>query len=665
MTDVSVLLPVRNWDLTRVDACVRSILRSPGVDVEVVLVDYGSDDALGVAELAEGHGCTFIRVDAEAWSRSNAMNTAADVARGRYLIFADADFVYAPTVISETVKFLEANPNAVVAFQVRDLPSNIKPDDLLEDVDFSHLDAGAVWRPRWGMGAQAQSKKTFEEIRGFDSRMKIYGGEDNDIAKRARAHGYRITWVSSLVFAIYHMWHPSSRVKADSSPETKQELQKNADIAKNDSSIVRNLEGWRSREPLVSIVITTHNRAAYLVDSIESALNQTVQDFEILVFDDGSTDDTAEVVASISDSRIRYFREPKSGIPTLRNKALNESRGRFTAIHDDDDIMLPWSLESRLKAVSAGASGAYGGAYDFDNESGEMTLFSGRKSEHATVLNGGKVSYHATLLIETDALRAVKYDEAFQSGSDYNLALRLMKSGVNMVHSGEIVLLRRLHRRQVTATDQAVQHGASYASTFAHRAAWGANSRWKSRERSKEIAPWAYPAEVTREERFYPYLPGHLVERGALFTIDADRPLVDGDVEGSIVVDGTRTAIGFRAEAGRSPIAGNEASSGPLNSLYVALKPETSNPADLLVKTIRSAFGGAPFIAVNPNFLGNGFEVDLGVASFVEVGTRSAMMEKCIVLRVPTDLTVEQFVSQPQAPGAEAKSDTTAKTQDW
>lgn len=654
MTDVSVLLPVRNWDLTRVDACVRSILRSADVDVEVVLVDYGSDDARGVAELAQRHSCTFVRVDAETWSRSNAMNTAANAAKGRYLVFADADFVYAPTVISETVNFLEANPNTVIAFQVRDLPSNIKPEELLEDVDFNYLDAGAVWRPRWGMGAQAQSKKTFEEIRGFDSRMKIYGGEDNDIAKRARAHGYRIAWVSSPTFAIYHMWHPSSRVKADSSLETKQELQKNVDIAKNDSSIVRNLDNWKSEDPLVSIVITTHNRAAYLVDSIESALNQTVQDFEILVFDDGSTDNTAEVVASISDTRVRYFQEPKSGIPTLRNRALYESRGRFTAIHDDDDIMLPWSLESRLRAVSAGASGAYGGAYDFDNESGKMTLFSGRKSEHATVLNGGKVSYHATLLIETDVLRAVGYDEAFQSGSDYNLSLRLMKSGVNMVHSGEIVLLRRLHRRQVTATDQAVQHGASYASTFAHRAAWGANSRWKSRERSKEIAPWTYPAEVTNEERFYPYLPGHLVERGAVFTIDAERPLLDGEIEGSIVIDGVRTAIGFCAAAGSSRNAASEATSGTFNSFHVALKGETCSSANLLIKTISSAFSEATLIAVNSNYLSNGFEVDLDATSFAEAGARSAMMEKCIVLRVPEGSTTEQFISQPLASEAQS-----------
>lgn len=496
------------------------------------------------------------------------------------------------------------------------------------------------------MGAQAQLKKTFEEIRGFDSRMRVYGGEDNDIAKRARAHGYRIAWVSSPVFAIYHMWHPSSRVAADSSVETKLELQKNVDIAKNDSSVVRNLSTWRNAEPLVSIVITTYNRANYLEDSIRSALNQTVQDFEILIFDDGSTDSTAEVVASIHDDRIRYFQEPKSGIPSLRNKALGETRGRFTAIHDDDDIMLPWSLEARLNAIVSGASGAYGGAYDFDNETGEMTLFNGRLSEHATVLNGGKVSYHATLLIETDALRAIRYDEAFQSGSDYNLSLRLMKSGVKMVHSGEVVLLRRLHRRQVTATDQAVQHGASYASTFAQRAAWGANSRWKSRERSKEVLPWQYASETVSEERFHPYLPQHLVERAALFSVAPDRPLRAGEIEGTVLVDGNRKAVVFSLSASPSDVAADTQISAFPDTLHVGPRNEHTSAAGLLLKTVRSALDGVDVVVINPNFLDNGFEIHVAATSFVTVGALSESSEKCFVLTVPEGLTAREFMSQ-------------------
>lgn len=516
MVDISVLLTVRDWNLTRVEMCLRSIQRNSGVDSEIVVIDYGSSDAEGIADLAQRFGCVFKRVEATEWSRSNAMNAAAEISSGRNLIFADADLVFSPSVLSRTAAALEKAPDTVLMFQFRDLPPGIEPSDLLDEPDYCMLDALATWRPRWGMGVQAYSRKVYDRVRGFDDRMKIYGGEDNDIAKRARGFGSRLEWVNGPEFGLYHVWHPSSREIADSTPETKAELAKNVDIAKNDNSIVRNLSSGIGDGPLVSVVISTYNRAEFLSESIESALSQSVRNIEVLVLDDGSTDDTRTVVESIDDSRLRYYQFPKMGIPAIRNRGIELTRGRYTAIHDDDDIMLPWSLEVRLKAIQAGDAGSYGGAYDFSNDNGEMTLFAGRNASLDTVLNGAKVFYHATLLIDTSVLSGVRYEDLFSSGSDFNLALRLMKVGARVRHCNDIVLLRRLHSRQVTVTDQVVQHGASYASTFAQRVAWSGGSRWKSREQSRAVVPWEYPSETVETSRFVPYLPAHLVDRSVL-----------------------------------------------------------------------------------------------------------------------------------------------------
>lgn len=645
MTDISVLLAVRDWDLTRVDACLRSLRRSAGVRAELVVVDYGSAEPSGIREMADSHGCTFLRVEANEWSRSNALNAAARASSGRNLIFADGDFVFAPTVLSRAVEILDSDPNEVLVFQARDLPSTIVPEDLLESPDFDHLDAEAVWRPRWGMGAQAQSRSMFNRIRGFDDRMRIYGGEDNDIAKRVRAHGGRIRWINSRDLAIFHVWHPSSRVAADSSKDTKVELQKNVDIAKNDSSTIRNLDTWRGEDPLVSVVITTHNRAAYLKDSIASVLNQTVQDFEIIVLDDGSTDETESVVEGFADSRIRYFKEPKTGIPALRNKAARVSNGRFTAVHDDDDIMTPWSIERRLAALSAGVVASFGGAYDFDNETGEMTLFPGRKSELATVLNGGKVSYHATLLIETDVLRQVGYDESFQSGSDYNLSIRLLKSGVKLEHCGDVVLLRRLHRRQVTVIDQAIQHGASYATTFAQRAAWGANSRWRSRERSKEVQPWNYSPELVAESRFYPFLPDHLVHRAALVALEEDADLPINSVGGRIVSEGRSCRAAFLPRAEASIFNDTAATSESRYGEYIVRSEAELEPADLLRGAAVSAFPDRGFVLVNPDLLDQGFTVFADLDAVEQSRTWAERENGCAIVCRPESSSVRDFIA--------------------
>ena len=377
--------------------------------------------------------------------------------------------------------------------------------------------------------------------------MKVYGGEDNDIAKRARRLGHRVRWVNEELFGLYHVWHPSSREAADANPETKAELAKNVDIAKNDRSLIRNFNSSFGNRPLVSIVISTHNRAEYIEESINSVIGQTVQDFEILVLDDGSTDNTREVVEAIPDRRLRYYYFEKTNIPSLRNAALELASGIYTAIHDDDDIMLPWSLESRLKAIEAGDNGSYGAAINFSNATGALDVFPGRDASLDTVLNGAKVFYHATLLIETDALRAVRYEEAFNSGSDYNLALRLMKVGIRLRHCEEVVLLRRLHDRQVTVKDQVVQHGASYVSTFAQRIAWSGGARWKSREIAKGIHQHDLAEGAKNSSRFYRYLPDHLVSRSVLVPLDAlsSVELPQYDLTGSIEVYGASSDWGI------------------------------------------------------------------------------------------------------------------------
>lgn len=658
MVDISVLLTVRDWNLTRVDMCLRSLRRQTDVDFEIVVLDYGSADKDGLANVVAKHDCVFVRVEAEQWSRSNAMNEAAAAASGHQFIFADADLVFAPTVLRSTVDRINQEPNSVLLFQFRDLPGSIVPEDLLDEVNFEFLESQAVWRPRWGMGVQAYAREVFQRLRGFDDRMKIYGGEDNDIANRARYNGFRLTWVNGPEFGLYHVWHPSSRVVADSQPETRAELEKNVSIAKNDKSRIRNLKSWRDENPLVSVVITTHNRADYLVDSIDSVLNQSFQDFEIVILDDGSTDDTEAVVGSYSDPRVRYFKFEKSGIPHLRNLALDITRGKFTAIHDDDDIMVPWSLATRLETIGPGESGSYGGAFDFDNDTGSMTLFPGREAELASVLNGAKVFYHATLLIETSILRAVRYDESFLSGSDFNLALRLMKAGVRLVHCGDVVLLRRLHHRQVTVTDQSVQHGASYASSFSQRAAWGTGGRWRSRERSKEIDSWTYFDDHASVDRVVPYLPKHLVDRAVLCigpeVIDCGTQLGSGSVN----EQGSQLSAALLDELSLLDL-GELREQYPETHLgmFVSRKSDELSDAEKIRGCLKVLYPQRHFGVVNPHLLDQGFKIQVSEGEDSNVSeVLSISNQRCVFIELPSNASSFEFYEQLVSVYAQADS---------
>jgi glycosyltransferase involved in cell wall biosynthesis len=102
--------------------------------------------------------------------------------------------------------------------------------------------------------------------------------------------------------------------------------------------------------PRVSAAIITHNRARYLTDAIASVLGQTVADLELIVVDDGSTDNTPEVVAPYLD-RIRYVRQERRGKAAARNAAVELAGGELIAFCDSDDSWYPDRLERQLAAL--------------------------------------------------------------------------------------------------------------------------------------------------------------------------------------------------------------------------------------------------------------------------------------------------------------------------
>jgi glycosyltransferase involved in cell wall biosynthesis len=109
--------------------------------------------------------------------------------------------------------------------------------------------------------------------------------------------------------------------------------------------------------PTVSVIIPTYNRAQLLVSAIESVLAQSVQDFEIIVCDDGSTDETAALVKQLgekSGGKIRYLALPHRGQPAAtRNAGLATASGEFIALLDSDDLYLPHKLSLQLPAFEA------------------------------------------------------------------------------------------------------------------------------------------------------------------------------------------------------------------------------------------------------------------------------------------------------------------------
>lgn len=110
-----------------------------------------------------------------------------------------------------------------------------------------------------------------------------------------------------------------------------------------------------SLRALVSVVIPSFNRAYCIRKAVDSVLAQTHQDLEIIIVDDGSTDDTANVIheAYGADPRVRYLYQNNQGVAPARNVGLREAKGDFIALLDSDDIWLPWKIEAQLQCLAA------------------------------------------------------------------------------------------------------------------------------------------------------------------------------------------------------------------------------------------------------------------------------------------------------------------------
>lgn len=105
-------------------------------------------------------------------------------------------------------------------------------------------------------------------------------------------------------------------------------------------------------KPLISVILPTYNRAAYLIRAMQSVLSQDYENLELLIIDDGSLDGTRDVVEAEKDSRVRYMRTPVNrGAAAARNAGIRRAKGEYLAFQDSDDKWLPGKLTKQIELL--------------------------------------------------------------------------------------------------------------------------------------------------------------------------------------------------------------------------------------------------------------------------------------------------------------------------
>jgi len=186
--------------------------------------------------------------------------------------------------------------------------------------------------------------------------------------------------------------------------------------------------------PFFSVIVPVFNRASALEAALRSVLTQSCQDFEIIVVDDGSTDNPRGVVEKIGDPRIRFLRQDNQGGGMARNTGINAAQGRFIAPLDSDDIFLPHHLES-MKALLDGSENLVGYARILcDRGDGNRFLRPPRgirplenMGEYLLCDRGFVPTI--TIVVEREMAQRVRYHPKLRAAEDLDFALRLALEG--------------------------------------------------------------------------------------------------------------------------------------------------------------------------------------------------------------------------------------------
>ena len=218
------------------------------------------------------------------------------------------------------------------------------------------------------------------------------------------------------------------------------------------------------RQPNISVCMPTYNQGRYIRQALDSVLRQTKQDFEIIVYDDASTDDTQQIVAAFTDERLRYFRQPRNvGIAANRNSCLAAARGHYIAWLDSDDIYRPemLAIQSGVLDRHPNVGLTYGAFEVIDNDGRRLPDWP--LPFTSDVIESGKealreLTLHNYITAPTVMVRRACYDivgpystELANSGEDWEMWLRIALHA-DLAYTATAVAQYRQHEDSISSS---------------------------------------------------------------------------------------------------------------------------------------------------------------------------------------------------------------------
>jgi glycosyltransferase involved in cell wall biosynthesis/ADP-heptose:LPS heptosyltransferase len=419
--------------------------------LEIIVVNSGSkqNEERIVREFQKKYdNIKYIRTE-EREGIYTAWNRAVRIAQGEFLTNANTDDRHSKDAFEIMTKTLSANPDVALVYGDQ-MVTKIPNDDFCHYRGTEYARRPEYSRERLFFGCCVGSqpmwrRRLHDEFGYFDETLTCAGDWDFWLKVAGR---YRFKHIPEFLGLYYNNGNGIENGR------------------KIHSLYERYLVGKRYGNPyisvielyqpaageLVSVVMSAYNAGRYIAEGIESVLIQNYRNFEIVVVDDGSTDDTKDIVAGFKDDKIRYYYRRNGGAAVARNFGIKEARGSFIVFLDADDMMTPNFISSHLIEFEkdAGAEIVYCDDFLIDQEQRGLRVikrpeYGERKYLVRDLFRCGFPVVPFRTCIRKEVFGKIGfYEEGLLIAEDFDMVRRAVKSGVRMRHLNSPLYLRRM-----------------------------------------------------------------------------------------------------------------------------------------------------------------------------------------------------------------------------
>ncbi len=443
---VSVIMAVYNGQKF-IKKAIDSVLSQTFTQIELIIIDDGSiDNTATIIKSYEDKRISYYYQENS--GPGAARNLWIKKSKGSLIAFIDHDDVWYKDKLFKQINYHRYHPEYSVLFTNQNLifEDHNKNYDWVREIN---------QQKRYSTGvpsSQLLESSVFDKIGHFNESLKL--GEDFDLLNRIGESSLQIHTLNEILYdKLIHDNNISSNIK-----ENRKYIF---------SILATSIKRRKEKENIsISVIIPAYNSTVHLLTCLNSVIAQTYAVSEIIIIDDGSTNNTKQLVKSYKDERISYYYQENKGIGGARNTGVKKAKGNYLAFIDHDDVWVPHKLQLQIERLLLDSSTDVVFSHISQFYSSEVNKE--YKAKYLCPTRPSKGRHAGTMLIKKDDfLKVGFYDEQLGVGESIDWVGRLDDCLLRSAIIPEVLMYRRMHYNNFGIISK--QNRQDFAKVFAKR----------------------------------------------------------------------------------------------------------------------------------------------------------------------------------------------------